>query len=862
MSDTIGPYVVIRRLGAGGMGEVFLAEDPRLGRQVAIKRPTDAWLATPTARDRLRREARAAARLSHPNIAAIFDVLDDRDRPHIVMEYVQGETLASVMMGGPISPSRVAEIGLQLADALAEAHANGIIHRDLKLGNVMLAPTGRVKVLDFGLATSPDAEGDRITDTGRVLGTPGYMAPEQMLGYRGDERSDIYSVGVMLFGLIAGRLPFDSIDSGGRALTMLSGEQAPRADAVNPNVPAAAADVIARAMARDPDARFQTARDLHDALVRLQRVLAELPTGPSEVPTGDFAARRRRWRWLIGAAALVAIGAIVAAIPLMRRRAIPPAPAAAVPASPVVAVLPFDVISRDTTNAYLGVGFADSLTTDLAHLPAITVVRRDELRDFVGEHRAVLKAANAVGADVIVDASVQVEGTSLRVNAKLYRTEGQTLSEIDALRYEGSTDRLFELQHQLAAGVIASASLGTMAADEKPGTSDPVAERKYWQGRALLDRVDVPGNLKAATDLLTEAVAQDPSFALAHGALAEAALAEYHEGRDPTWVQVALRESGSAIKADPSASDVYVSRATFYRDTGKLDEAIQDAKHAIDIQPTNDNAHELLGDLLFASSKSTAQQDEALAQFRVAIGLRPKLARHYLDLGASLLKIGRFDEAVDPLETVVRLEPNNADGWHKLGTAYQLKEDDARALTYYAKSIKLRPYASTYLNMGDIQYDEAKYDDAARSYLEAVKLKGPNEPTAHYNLGDAYTRLKRTKEAQAEYQASIALLQANLKVNPTKIETLGLLAVCLAKVGRFAEAEARIADALKVSTANQVLYRQATVLALGGKPTEALAALDRAIRSGYSVAVASKDFDLTSLRGLPGYQALVQKRLP
>jgi serine/threonine-protein kinase len=860
LSDTIGPYVVIRRLGAGGMGEVFLAEDPRLGRQVAIKRPTDAWLATPTARDRLRREARAAARLSHPNIAAIFDVLDDHDRPHIVMEFVEGETLAMLMMGGPISPSRTVEIGLQLADALAEAHANSIIHRDLKLGNVILTPNGRVKVLDFGLATSPDAGADRITDTGRVLGTPGYMAPEQMLGYSGDERSDIYSVGVMLFGLIAGRLPFDAVDSGGRTLTMLSKDQPPRADVVNPNVPAPAADLIARAMARDPDARFQSARDLHEALVRLQRVLAELPTGPSEVPTGDFATRRRRWRWVVAATTVVAIGAT--AFPFVRRR-FATAPALMVlPATPVIAVLPFDVISRDPANAYLGVGFADSLTTELAHLPAVTVVRREELRDFVGSRRDPQRAAAAVGADVIVEASLQVEGSALRVNAKLYRADGQALREIDARSYEGSTDRLFDLQNQLAAGVIATASLGTLAANDKPGTSDPVAEQQYGQGRGFLDRADVPGNLKSAIDVLTLAVTRDPSFALAHAALAEAALAQYHDTQDTSYVTLALRESGKAIELDPTLSDVYVSRAKFYNETGKIDEAIQSARHAIDIQPTNDNAHELLGDLLLASRKSTAQRDEALAQFRDAIRLRPKFARHYDRLGVALLKIGRFDDAVAPLETVVRLQPDNADGWHKLGTAYQYKEDDERALAYYAKAIKLRPYPSTYMNMGDIQYDEGKFEDAAASFVEAVKLKGPYEATAHRNLGDAYVRLKRADEARSEYLASIGLLQANLEVNPTNADTLSLLAVCLAKVGRFAEAQARMGDALKVATTSQVLYRQATVLVLAGRPTDAIAALDRAIRSGYSVAVASKDYDLTSLHGLPGYQAIVQKRLP
>jgi serine/threonine-protein kinase len=865
VQDTIGPYHVVRRLGAGGMGEVFLAEDPRLGRQVAIKRPTDAWLATPTARERLRREARAAAQLSHPNIAAIYDVLDDSDRPHIVMEYVEGDTLANVMMGGAISPARVVDIGVQLADALSDAHARSIIHRDLKLGNAILTPTGRVKVLDFGLATSPTASPEeRLTDTGRVLGTPGYMAPEQVLGHRGDERSDIYSVGVMLYALAVGRLPFQDPDSGGQALSMLTRNEAPRADAANPAVPAPVADVIARAMARDPEGRYSSARDLREALSRVQRVLAEMPTGPSERPTGPQAAPGpRRVTWVATAAVVAIAGFAAVAVWRLQHAGGSPTPVPHVATMPVVAVLPFDVISADQATSYLGVGFSDSLTTELARVPDITVVRRDELRDFTGDKRLPLKAATAVGADVIVDASLQVQGPTLRVNAKLYRTDGKTLTQIDAPSIEGPTDHLFELQHQLAASVIASAGLGTVSQSQAPGTTDPVAQRQYWQGRAELDRIDIPGNLKLATDTLTAAVARDPSFALAHAALAEAAVAQYRDSKDASWVTLAMRESTAAVRLDPSLSDVYLARARFYRETGQPDEAIQAARHAIEIQPTNDNGHELLGDLLIDTAKSSQTKDDAIAQFREAIRLRPKLARHYDRLGVALVRMGQFDAAVAPLSMVVNLQPDNADALHKLGTAYQYKQDYPLALDYYARAIRLRPLAKTYLNIGNIQYDQGHFGDAAHSFEEAVKLKGFNESIAHRNLGDAYVRLNDAQHARAEYTTVVDLVTADLKVNPKNASNLSLLGVCLAKIGRYPEAESRIDEAMAINPGDaEVLYRKAVVLTFAGRLPEAVAALDQAIRSGYSVAVASKDFDLERLHALPGFQAAVQKRGP
>jgi tetratricopeptide (TPR) repeat protein len=343
--------------------------------------------------------------------------------------------------------------------------------------------------------------------------------------------------------------------------------------------------------------------------------------------------------------------------------------------------------------------------------------------------------------------------------------------------------------------------------------------------------------------------------------VAEAALAQYRETKDTSWVTLALRESATAVQQDPSLSDVYVSRARFYRETGQLDDAVQAARHAIEIQPTNDTGHELLGDLLIDSAKSDQTKNDAVTQFREAIRLRPKFARHYDRLGVALVRMGRYDDAVAPLSMVVELQPDNADALHKLGTAYQYKQDFQLALDYYARAIRLRPLSKTYLNMGDIQYDEGRYADAARSFEEAVKLKGFNETIAHRNLGDAYVRLNDTAHAQAEYAAAIGLLTTDLRVNPKSAPNLSLLAICLAKIGRYAEAQAHIAEAVTISPGDaEVLYRKAVVLTLANQLPDALAALDQAIGSGYSVAVASKDYDLERLHALPGFRAAVQKR--
>lgn len=286
IGQTVGAYRILERLGSGEMGDVYLADDLQLERRVALKCPSDEWLSQPYARKRLHREARAAARLKHPNIAAVYDVLDVDDRPVIVMEYVEGEGLSACLRRQRLSVEQAVQIGIQIADAVAEAHSNGVLHRDLKPGNIRLTPDGRVKVLDFGLAkvrppplepaTRPTIESS-LTEAGQMLGTPGYAAPEQLTGKTADQRSDIFAVGVNLFEMLAGRLPFPGSDPMSLALATVT-EPAPSVRTLNSTVPAALASIVARALEKNPKERFQTAAQLAGELRRVAVVLAERPT--------------------------------------------------------------------------------------------------------------------------------------------------------------------------------------------------------------------------------------------------------------------------------------------------------------------------------------------------------------------------------------------------------------------------------------------------------------------------------------------------------------------------------------------------------------------------------------------------------
>ena len=358
---SIGPYRVVERLGAGGMGEVFLAVDTRLDRKVALKYLSDPSLDTPAERDRLLREAKAAAKITHPNIAAIYDILESGDHPCIVMEFAEGETLSALGARGPLPCATVVDIGLQLSAALAQAHGAGVIHRDLKPSNIVLTPDGVVKVLDFGVArvytsTSDAASADAPTRESlhvmatTVAGTPMYMAPEQLAGHPASTLSDIYSLGATLFELSTGRRPFDGPSTADIVYQVLS-RPTPIVSAYNGTVPPLLTAIIAKAMAKDRVERYLSAHEMADDLRKAAAECAADPSGRRSRSTvsdsvADALVAASRRRGLLALAGAVLLGAV--ALAGIYQWVIPQGPAVAGPErAAFAAVLPFTAGSSE-----------------------------------------------------------------------------------------------------------------------------------------------------------------------------------------------------------------------------------------------------------------------------------------------------------------------------------------------------------------------------------------------------------------------------------------------------------------------------------------------------------------------------------
>jgi len=850
IGSTVGPYQLIDRLGAGGMGEVYLGHDPRLQRRVALK-CLAATHRTDDEQSRVLREARAAARLNHPNIAAVYDVLEQADRTFIVMELVEGESLAARMTRDRIPLDQVRQIGRQLASALAAAHAQGVIHRDLKPANIHVTSDGAIKILDFGVAKFATAHTGDATDLhpdptlGGNPGTPNYMAPEQLFGRGVDARSDIYSLGVILYQMVTGRRPYDA--SGAIQLAVAMSKDAPRPpSAFNPDVPPDLEETIMTALEREPENRFQTAREVDIAL----RMPGERSGSRSTVRASVFAAnfRRRQMRKrAIDAAAIV----IVMTLGAVAWRFVPKgrpstaAPAASAPAARrAIAVIPLENLSGDRAKDYLGAGVAETLTMALSKVPTLTVLSRGEIADATKRDRDIKRLTHDLGLSYAVDGSIQAAGDRYRITLRLVRPDG-TVAWSEA--YEDTQSVMFVLHRAMASDLVAQLE-GAAASHVDltvPSTTNVDALDAYWRGRSLFDHAVTDRDFRDALGAFRRAVLLDPKFALGYAGIADTLWQQYRVTRDSVLPLQALDAGLTALKLDAAQPAVRVAVATVYEGMGQYDEAVGQLRRALDVQPSSDDAHRVLSRVFLAQGKV----DEAIAELRTAISYRPKQWSNYDELGRLFYRMRRYPEAVEAYQQALQISPNDARTYLSLGGAYLGMRDYRRTLEMSSRSNEIAATGLAYSNMGTAHYALGHFDEAAKNYEAAIKLN-PKSPLVHGNLGDAYRRLGRAADARREYAAARDLAVAQLQVNTKDAPAMARAAMYEAKLGLKSEAAMRAADAAALAPTNpDVQYKRAVVAAVSGDAAVALQALQRALALGVDPRDVRDDYDFESLRG-------------
>jgi serine/threonine-protein kinase len=857
----VGPYRILERLGAGGMGEVYLGHDPRLDRRVALKCLTSAEAATSEGHARILREGRAAARLTHPNIAGVYDVLEEGGRTYIVMEYVEGVSLSAYIAGGPRPPQEVCAIGRQIVSALAAAHAQGVIHRDLKPANIQVMRDGSVKVLDFGVArlaappaNTRDATVKRQADD-TVEGNPGtpiYMAPEQLGGQPADARSDIYSLGVVLFQMATGRRPYTETSAVPLALAM-NAAPAPAARAVNPAVPAWLSDAIAAALERRPDDRFQSARELETALAEPSSATWSTARVAGSASSGGYWRTARRFSRLLVSIALAAVAVAVLARPALRDwlgMGAPPGPPPAI----VIGLLPIETPGGEPQAEYLGAGIASVLARNFASVPRVTVLTRGATARYAGDREAFSAMQHALGVTHVLGVSLRTTNATLRLTSRVYRP-GQAQPVWD----ETFSGDPLAVERDLLDGLGRMLERGQprrrFSTDEwkrlrKLPTSSGAALVAHAEARALLDRT-VP-DYDRCLALLQQATTLDPQFALAWATLGDAWWSRYQLRKDAADVTKAADALRRAIAIDPESAPVYYSLGDMQYRRGQLGEAERSFRRAIQLQPDFDAAQRGLAQTLAGSGRL----DEAEALLNEAIRGNPSYANYFM-LGTIEYRAGRYAAAAAGFKRATEAAPDNAGAYTMLGNSQYILRDLQQAIGNFEHAVRLGPTAAAHANLALVYYDAGRYEDALRSYEQALE-RDPKSVANHRNIGDVYVRLGRTADARAAYERAVALGNELLAVNPSDVRTIGLVALSEAKLGRRSEAERHAAEAVAVdSSSREAWQRSAEVHALLKQPDAALRDLSIAVARGFDPQMARIDDDLASLRKLPRFEEIL-----
>jgi serine/threonine-protein kinase len=831
--SVVGHFELTERIGSGGMGVVFKAKDLLLGRAVALKVLSRDLLDSDTAKKRFLREGQLAASVAHPNIATIYEIGETEGVFFIAMELVEGKNLKELIHEGPLSVPQVISIGRKTCAALEAAHRLGVIHRDVKSSNLMVMPDGKVKVLDFGLAKARTLEDldrtpqkterafdSRATEPGVAVGTPSYMSPEQASGTVVDEKTDVFSLGVVLYEASTGMLPFRGTSQREVLNAILSDDPLP-VNRLRKQIPGDLSRILAKCLAKTPADRYGSVSELEAELASLER--------PA------FGRRARIWLPILASAVVV----LYFVVP-------PPTP----PGPLSVAVIPLEYRGSDPSRAFMGELVTDALIAGLQSFPEISTPpfeTVDPFRTTPLDKESVSEMCRSLQVDALALGSVAIEAEEIVIRLRLASETGDTVWERTIsgpltrplAPVEAMTDALVQRLQSRASPAELLASVRT------PSES---AYEKFLEAKTYYARWDLEEDLVKAVSSFRDAVSIDPDFAAAHAGLARALVTLFYQTNEPGLIAEATEAVASARRLAPDLPEVLLASGFLHEVTGEVTEAEADYTRAMSVAPGYDTAYRVAasfyGDL--------GRHEDAERLYERALALRPGSWRIQYDAGRyQLVFRGNLEAARQRMERAAALHPSGDAPKQVLGLI-ELKKgrlDAAEALFREVLRISPKDTFARY-NIGFVEYYRGRFELAQSSWQEALDL-APERPSYHAVVGDAHQHLGDESLAKVHYLRALELYRDLLELHPSDDEAAVELSSLLATLGECGEAASTIEPILTRSPESfEFTTRGAYVFTRCGSLEEAKPLALKSISLG-DVARIRFDPDLVELRELP-----------